>query len=42
VWLGEEEGLAVADLDPAVVATTRERYRMGHDHRAGLGARTWL
>lgn len=37
--LGEEEGLAVAELDPALVATTRARHTMHHDHRASLGPR---
>ena len=37
--LGEEEGLAVADLDPALVEATRARHPMVHDHRAGLGTR---
>ncbi len=37
--LGEEEGLAVADLDPALVATTRARHTMHVDHRASLGER---
>lgn len=37
--LGEEEGLAVAELDPALVAATRARHRMHHDHRPSLGAR---
>lgn len=37
--LGEEEGLAVADLDVALVEATRARHTMVHDHRASLGAR---
>lgn len=37
--LGEEEGLAVADLDPALVEATRARHTMHHDHRADLGPR---
>ncbi|MDN7120074.1 carbon-nitrogen hydrolase family protein [Nocardioides sp. ChNu-153] len=37
--LGTEEGVAVADLDPAVVASTRARHTMLADHRAGLGGR---
>jgi 5-aminopentanamidase len=37
--LGSEEGLAIADLDPAVVATTRATHTMGADHRASLGPR---
>lgn len=40
--LGEEEGLAVAELDPDVVLATRERHTMVHDHRAGLGTRVRL
>lgn len=39
VRLGEEEGLAVADLDPALVESTRERHRMVHDVREDLGPR---
>jgi predicted amidohydrolase len=31
------EDIAVADLDPVVVADTRERHAMGHDRRADLG-----
>jgi predicted amidohydrolase len=37
--LGEEEGLAVADLDPDLVAATRERHPMVRDRRADLGPR---
>ncbi|WKN47806.1 carbon-nitrogen hydrolase family protein [Nocardioides sp. Arc9.136] len=37
--LGEEEGIAVGELDPGVVAATRERHRMHHDHRRSLGDR---
>ncbi len=37
--LGEEEGVAVADLDAALVEATRERHRMVFDHRASLGPR---
>lgn len=37
--LGEEEGLAVADLDPGLVTATRERHTMHHDHREALGSR---
>lgn len=37
--LGEEEGLAVAELDPALVAETRARHPMHDDHRASLGER---
>lgn len=37
--LGEEEGLAVADLDVGLVAATRDRHRMVHDHRTSLGTR---
>ena len=37
--LGEEEGLAVADLEPGLVTATRERHRMHHDHRSSLGSR---
>ena len=39
VRLGEEEGLAVADIDTGVVAATRSRHTMVHDHRPTLGAR---
>lgn len=39
--LGEEEGLAIAELDTDVVAQTRARHPMVHDHRAGLGPRVW-
>lgn len=37
--LGEEEGLAVADLDVALVESTRARHPMLHDHRSSLGTR---
>ncbi|WP_121256880.1 carbon-nitrogen hydrolase family protein [Nocardioides ferulae] len=37
--LGEEEGLAIADLDPEVVAQTRATHTMISDHRASLGPR---
>lgn len=37
--LGEEEGLAVADLDPTLVVATRTRHPMLHDVRADLGPR---
>lgn len=37
--LGGEEGLAVADLDVALVETTRARHTMVHDHRSSLGPR---
>lgn len=37
--LGEEPGLAIADLDPAMVAATRATHPMHHDHRADLGPR---
>ena len=36
------EGLAVAELDPAVVAAAREAQRMGADRRASLGPRERL
>ncbi|MCH1866279.1 carbon-nitrogen hydrolase family protein [Nocardioides sp. CFH 31398] len=35
--LGREEGVAVADLDPDLVAATRARHTMTADHRASLG-----
>jgi len=38
--LGTEEGLAVADLDLALVAATRAAHPMHTDHRASLGRRT--
>lgn len=38
--LGEEEGLAVADLEPTLVTATRARHTMHHDHRSSLGPRT--
>ncbi|GAA2136188.1 carbon-nitrogen hydrolase [Nocardioides koreensis] len=37
--LGEEEGLAVAELDPAVLAEARAAHRMHADRRASLGPR---
>ncbi|WP_435746762.1 carbon-nitrogen hydrolase family protein [Nocardioides sp. SYSU DS0663] len=37
--LGEEEGLALAELEPELVAETRARHRMHHDHRPTLGGR---
>ncbi len=37
--LGEEEGLALADLDTDLVAATRARHTMHEDHRAELGDR---
>lgn len=37
--LGEEEGLAVAVVDPDLVATTRARHTMHVDHRVSLGER---
>ena len=37
--LGEEEGLAIAEIDTAVVAQTRAAHRMVHDHRSSLGPR---
>lgn len=37
--LGGEEGIAVADLDPDLVAATRAEHTMHHDHRATLGPR---
>jgi len=37
--LTDEEGLAVADLDPDLVAQTRATHTMVSDHRATLGAR---
>jgi len=35
--LGREEGVVVAELDPAVVAATRARHTMTADHRTSLG-----
>jgi 5-aminopentanamidase len=35
--LGREEGVAVADLDPDLVAATRARHTMTADHRGSLG-----
>ena len=37
--LGEEEGLAVAEIDVALVEATRERHTMVFDHRSTLGER---
>lgn len=37
--LGDEEGLAIADLDPEVVAQTRATHTMLADHRESLGPR---
>ncbi|MGB0101895.1 MAG: carbon-nitrogen hydrolase family protein [Nocardioides sp.] len=37
--LGEREGLAVADLDIALVEATRARHTMVDDHRVSLGVR---
>jgi predicted amidohydrolase len=37
--LGEEEGLAVGEIDVDLVAATRARHTMVHDHRSGLGTR---
>jgi len=37
--LGDEEGLAIADLDLALVAQTRATHTMGRDHRVTLGQR---
>lgn len=37
--LGEEEGVAVAVLDPDLVRRTRARHTMHDDHRADLGPR---
>lgn len=37
--LGEEEGIAVAELDADLVATTRARHPMLGDHRVDLGPR---
>lgn len=42
VRLGDEEGLAVAEVDTAVVDATRARHTMVADHRASLGARVRL
>ena len=40
--LGEEEGIAVAELDVALVEATRSRHTMVADHRASLGERVVL
>jgi predicted amidohydrolase len=37
--LGEEEGIAIADLDPDLVAQTRATHTMVGDHRGDLGPR---
>ena len=37
--LGEEEGVAIADLDTDLVADTRSRHTMIADHRGDLGTR---
>ncbi|UMG93380.1 carbon-nitrogen hydrolase family protein [Nocardioides sp. TF02-7] len=37
--LDEEEGIAIAELDPELVAETRARHTMHGDHRADLGPR---
>lgn len=37
--LGEEEGLAVAEIDVALIKATRERHTMVFDHRSSLGER---
>lgn len=37
--LAAEEGIAVADLDPELVRSTRAAHRMHADHRADLGPR---
>jgi predicted amidohydrolase len=42
VRLGAEPGVAVADLDTAVVEATRSRHTMLADHRDGLGDRLRL
>ncbi|WP_307816623.1 carbon-nitrogen hydrolase family protein [Nocardioides limicola] len=39
--LGEEEGLAIAELDPELVAATRARHTMLADHRGDLGERRY-
>jgi predicted amidohydrolase len=39
--LGEEEGLAIAELDTDVVEQTRAAHPMVHDHRATLGERVY-
>ena len=40
--LGEEEGVAVAELDPDLIRITRARHTMHDDHRADLGPRVRL
>lgn len=40
--MDREEGVVVADLDPAVVHATREAHRMSHDHLPTLGPRMRL
>lgn len=42
VRLGNEEGVAVAEIDTAVVEATRARHTMVRDHRASLGTRVRL
>ena len=42
VRLGDEEGLAVAEIDSAVVDAARARHTMVADHRTSLGARVRL
>ena len=42
VRMDREEGVVVADLDPAVVHATREAHRMSHDHLPTLGPRMRL
>jgi predicted amidohydrolase len=37
--LDDEEGLAIAEIDTDLVAATRARHTMVHDHRATLGQR---
>ena len=39
--LGDEEGLAIADLDIELVAQTRATHTMTSDHRPSLGERTY-
>ena len=39
--LGDEEGLAIADLDVELVAQTRATHTMTSDHRSSLGERTY-
>jgi len=42
VRLGDEEGVAVAEIDTTVVDATRARHTMVADHRASLGTRVRL